>query len=75
MRNTETETGSLPTGFIGDQGFQSEPAQKNAYRRTHFDDPPVDVETGAAQREPGQQRQSRIAAEGEWQAFVHSSSL
>ena len=83
MRSTETEKescqwpgiGQLPAGFIGDQGFESQPAEKNADCRAHLDEPAANVKSGAAEREPSQQGQQRIATQREWQAFVHESSL
>jgi hypothetical protein len=75
LRLRPCRVGALPAGFIGDQGFQSQSAEKNADRRAHLDEPASHVKTGATQREPGQQRQRRIASEREWQAFVHESPL
>ena len=65
----------LPAGFVRDEGLESEPAEKNADRRAHLDQPAANIKTSAAQREPGQQSQYRIAAEREWQTFVHESLL
>ena len=65
----------LKAGFISDQGLEGHSAEKNADCRAHLNEPAANIKTGAAEREPGQQGQHRIAAQREWQAFVHETSL
>lgn len=69
------EMPALPAGFKGDQRFEGQPAQKDADRRTQLDQPSAYVDAGAAEREPGQQGQHRVAGQGEGQAFVHAPPL